>query len=167
MSIKNKILFILAMGLIPLMICNCSNESIITNSSVQNDSVYISLKVNTPMSSTRSNPTGGENGDGSEAGINNENAIHSMALFFYKDESATSIESGNGLTTLIRVNIDESKIDQATNSMTASMVAMSVKTLTLNIPYHIVVVANGNEDDLSNILKLSDLQTYIAKKAWT
>ena len=167
MPIKNKILLRLAMGLIPLMICNCSNESINTNSSVQNDSVYISLTVNTPMSSTRSNPTGGENGDGSEAGINNENTIHSMALFFYKDESATSIESGNGLATLIRVNIDESEIDQATNSMTASMVAMSVKTLTLNIPYHIVVVANGNEDDLSNILKLSDLQTYIAKKAWT
>lgn len=165
--VKNRFLSILALGLILRMICSCTNDnSVSIDSSVQNDSVYISLTVNTPTS-TRGNPTGGEDGDGSETGINNENKIHSMALFFYKDEDATSIESGNGSTALIKVNIDESKIDQATNSTTASMVAVSANTLTLNIPYHIVVVANGNEGDLNHILKLSDLQTYITKKAWT
>lgn len=48
---------------------------------------YLQLVVSTAGSSaySRSNPTGGENGDGPEVGLDNENNIYNLCIFIYRD----------------------------------------------------------------------------------
>ena len=46
---------------------------------------YVAVAFNTGMNtSTRSNPTGGEDGDGPEVGQSNENQVNDITLFFYE-----------------------------------------------------------------------------------
>lgn len=50
---------------------------------------YIELKIAVPLanpSATRANPMGGEEGNGRERGLENEDKIHDFNLFFFEDE---------------------------------------------------------------------------------
>lgn len=63
--------------------------------------VYIRLQISTggEMSATRSNPTGGENGDEREPGTDVENAVSNVTLFLYN--ANVSINDVNAATTRI------------------------------------------------------------------
>ena len=55
---------------------------------------YVSLSFASPQGTpTRSNPTGGETGDGLEAGQDNENAITSAVAFFYQGSGTDGVNS--------------------------------------------------------------------------
>ena len=166
LKIIKYILYQITFGTISLILVSCANqEETSTRSSAANDSIYIKLTMTTPTS-TRSNPSGGEYGDGAEAGINHENDIHNLALFFYQNSDASNIESTNGIAPITQINVDPSKINQSAGSAVAA-VAIPVNALKLNVSYHIVVVANINNTDLNHITSLSDLQASVIRNAYT
>lgn len=142
----------------------CSNNVEDLGYTVKSDSIYISLQLNTP-STTRTDPKGGETGDGTEAGINNENKIHSLALFLYRDDAANSIESTVN-PALTRISINGTNINQ-TSETSFTTFAVPASSITLNAGYHVVCIANALNTDIDNIATLSDLQNYTAKQAWT
>ena len=74
--------------LIASLAAGCAQEDIGTAPSEGGGlltSSYVSLSFASPQGTlTRSNPTGGENGDGLEEGQDYENAITSAVVFFYQ-----------------------------------------------------------------------------------
>lgn len=164
---KKNILLLLAITFVALMFFGCTNNRDSEDASVvSSDSIYIKLTMNTPLV-TRSIPNGGEAGDGSEVGVNHENKIHKLALFFYRTNDAKGIESAEQTVSLIRIDVDQSKIVQTGNSPAAAMIAIPVSTLLLNVPYHVVVVANAEDADLNRIVTLADLQTNVMKTVYS
>ena len=54
---------------------------------------YITLSISTlgVDANSRTNPTGGENGDGIEVGINNENKLHNVTLFLFDSNNNNNV----------------------------------------------------------------------------
>lgn len=88
MSFLHKILNILL--LLPLVVaaaCSNNDPDVPDSPPEQEVAGYLQLAVSTSGSSanSRSNPSGGENGDGLEHGRNNENKIYNLSIFVYRD----------------------------------------------------------------------------------
>lgn len=79
--------------------------------------VYIRLQISTggEMSATRSNPTGGEDGDGREPGTDNENKITDVTLFLY--DASVSINDDDAASTPIDKVITFNQFDNAGNEL--------------------------------------------------
>src|SRR5574344_45746 len=165
---RNIISAVFATIAISVMGVGCSTEDADSSSSSTSSAsgVYLSLSMSAASDAgTRSNPNGGDEGDGSEAGINNENTIHDITLFFYKNTDANSIESANTSTALVSTYVnDAAVINQSSTSWHTE--AFAVNGLSLNVSYHVVVVANGDYSTLKTITTLGQLQDYITTKAW-
>ena len=130
---------------------------------------YVTLNFTMAFSGqgTRANnPTGGENGDGTEAGQEtdetNENEITSAVAFLYQDENGVNGDADTPVTPVYFGTVHD-----AGNS--------SYKTdpqqVTLpNGDYHILVVANPGTDWWTNStepLNLGNVRDHIQKTAWT
>ena len=92
------ILFSLFLALLPG--CELIHDDL-PETRADGEPVYIRLQISTggEMSATRSNPTGGEDGDGREPGTDNENAVSNVTLFLY--DASVSINDANAATTPI------------------------------------------------------------------
>lgn len=129
---------------------------------------YVTLNFTMAFSGqgTRSNPTGGETGDGEEAGQEtdetNENEITSAVAFLYQDENGVNGDADTPVTPVYFGTVHD-----AGNS--------SYKTdpqqVTLpNGDYHIIVVANPGDDWWTNPavpLNLGNVRDHIQETAWT
>lgn len=129
---------------------------------------YVTLNFTMAFSGqgTRSNPTGGETGDGEEAGQEtdetNENEITSAVAFLYQDENGVNGDADTPVTPVYFGTVHD-----AGNS--------SYKTdpqqVTLpNGDYHIIVVANPGNDWWTNPavpLNLGNVRDHIQVTAWT
>ena len=113
----------------------------------------------------RSNPTGGEQGDGEEVGKDYENRIASVVAFFYEgvdganSPAATPIQAVASFDCLTASGGGRRYVTEPVSVMLKSDVA-----------YHVLAVANTDPGDWSSRaaggLTLGDLQTFIRKKAW-
>ena len=123
---------------------------------------YVTLNFTMAFSGqgTRSNPTGGENGDRTEAGQDNENKISSAVAFLYQDADGVN---GDGSVTVTPVYFND--VTEGTgNSYSTAPVRVTLP----NGDYHIIVVANPGQDNWwSAPLKLNDVRDHIQKMAWT
>lgn len=124
---------------------------------------YVSLSFASPQGApTRSNPTGGEQGDGLEAGQDNENAITSAVAFFYQGSGTDGVNS-NGNTPIkaaVSFNVGGS-IDR---TYTTSPQQVDLK----NGTYNVIVVANPGADWWTGkSLTLDDVRNHIQTAAWT
>ncbi len=91
MSFLRKILYLIfALSLLAAPSCSSDDPNVPDVPSEPEIVGYLQLAVSTTGSSaySRSNPTGGENGDGPEHGRLNENKIHNLAIFVYRDLGA-------------------------------------------------------------------------------
>ena len=134
---------------------------------------YVSLSFASPQGTpTRSNPTGGETGDGLEKGQANENAITSAVAFFYQGTDQKGVNSGG--TTLIKavVSFNFNNIGNGTDENSTG-VDRTYTTLPQQVDlengtYNVIVVANpGTDRWTGRLLTLADVRDHIQTTAWT
>lgn len=120
---------------------------------------YVAVAFNTGMNtSTRSNPTGGEDGDGPEVGQSNENQVNDITLFFYvATDEVKGINSDPETTKIVaRHHFGDGKFTHADNKAETNPV--EVEQLLVNHSYHVLAVVNGGENFGKDVNTLGDLQ---------
>lgn len=134
-------------------------------------SSYVSLSFASPQGTpTRSNPTGGETGDGLEKGQANENAITSAVAFFYQGTDQKGVNSDG--TTLIKAVVSFNNIGNGTDE---NSIGIDRKYTTTpqqvdldDGTYNVLVVANPGADWWTGqSLTLDDVRNHIQTTAWT
>lgn len=134
-------------------------------------SSYVSLSFASPQGTpTRSNPTGGETGDGLEKGQANENAITSAVAFFYQGTDQKGVNSGGN--TPIKAFVSFNNIGNGTDENSTGVdrkYTTSPQQVDLeNGTYNVIVVANPGADWWTGqSLTLDDVRNHIQTTAWT
>lgn len=133
-------------------------------------SSYVSLSFVSPQSTlTRSNPTGGEDGDGLEEGRDYENTIKSAVVFFYQGENGVN---SYGTTTPINAAVLFNNLGNGTdgsgNGIDHTYTTSPQQVDLENGTYNVIVVANPGEDWWTGkTLTLADVRDHIQTVAWT
>lgn len=159
---KRPVLTYLFFFCLVLITAACKDDSL-PASSVEKEggsNVYVSIVVNTEDSqnSRVSTPTPGEDGDGPQIGVNEENVVHDLNVFFFH----TTDEEGLN-TTDQSVNVVSIYFDQLTGSTTKyTTETKEIEGLEIGSSYNVLVIANLGES-LKNITTLEDLREYPVK----
>ena len=123
---------------------------------------YVAVAFNTEMNtSTRSNPTGGEDGDGPEVGQSNENQVNDITLFFYEvGEGDKGVNSDSETKIVARHHFTKENFDAipSNNHQIATTKPVEVTELLVNHSYHVLAVVNGGESFGVNVATLGELQ---------
>lgn len=118
--------------------------------------VYVSIVVNTEDSqnSRVSTPTPGEDGDSPQIGVNEENVVHDLNVFFFHTTD------GEGLNTTDQsVNVVSIYFDQLTGSTTKyTTETKEIEGLEIGSSYNVLVIANLGTP--LNITTLNQLREY-------
>jgi len=157
---KRPVLTYLFFFCLVLITAACKDDSL-PASSVEKEggsNVYVSIVVNTEDSqnSRVSTPTPGEDGDGPQIGVNEENVVHDLNVFFFHTTD------GKGLNTKDQsVNVVSIYFDQLTGSTTKyTTETKEIEGLEIGSSYNVLVIANLGES-LKNITTLENLRQYI------
>lgn len=117
------------------------------------------------------NPTGGEAGDGTEAGQEtdetNENEITSAVAFLYQDAAGVN---GNASTPVTPVYFGTGTVHEDVNSSAPTYTTDPQQVTLPNGDYHILVVANPGKDWWTNStepLDLGNVRNHIQVTTWT
>ena len=154
--------------LLGLTVAGCSNDDAATLAEGEGGGAgeltdsYVTLNFTMAFAGqgTRAdNPTGGEAGDGTEAGLEDENKITSAVAFLY--QSADGINRTDNPTVTPVVFNSVTLQDDGTYTTSPERVTLPVGD------YHIIVVANpGTEDWWTTTTDLNALRTNVQKTAW-
>lgn len=134
---------------------------------------YVAVAFNTGMNtSTRANPTGGEDGDGPEVGQSNENQVNDITLFFYEatdDDQGVNMPSTTPIVARHHFTKENFDAIPSNNHQIATTKPVEVTKLLVNNSYHVLAVVNGG-DFLANEsidgLTLGDLQQAVVQKIY-
>lgn len=128
-------------------------------------SSYVSFSFASPQGApTRSNPTGGETGDGPETGQANENAITSAVAFFYQGTEQEGVNSAGNIPIKAAVTFYTEPGNGIDRTYTTSPQQVDLE----NGTYNVIVVANpGTDWWTGRSLTLADVRDYIQTTAWT
>lgn len=130
---------------------------------------YVAVAFNTGMNtSTRSNPTGGEDGDDLEPGQSNENQVNDITLFFYEvGEGDKGVNSDSETKIVARHHFATGKFIHVDDKVNTKPV--EVTQLLVNRSYHVLAVVNGGDflvnKPIEN-LTLGDLQQAVVQKIY-
>lgn len=156
---KRPVLTYLFFFCLVLITAACKDDSL-PASSVEKEggsNVYVSIVVNTEDSqnSRVSTPTPGEDGDDPQIGVNEENVVHDLNVFFFHTTD------GEGLNTTDQsVNVVSIYFNQLTGSTTKyTTETKEIEGLEIGSSYNVLVIANLGES-LKNITTLEDLRQY-------
>lgn len=159
---KRPVLTYLFFFCLVLITAACKDDSL-PASSVEKEggsNVYVSIVVNTEDSqnSRVSTPTPGEDGDGPQIGVNGENVVHDLNVFFFHTTD------GKGLNTTDQsVNVVSIYFNQLTGSTTKyTTETKEIEGLEIGSSYNVLVIANLGES-LKNITTLEGLREYPVK----
>ena len=126
---------------------------------------YVAVAFNTGMNtSTRSNPTGGENGDDLEPGQSNENRVNDITLFFYEvgeGDKGVNMPSTTPIVARHHFGDGDFAASPSDNHQIATIKPVEVTELLVNHSYHVLAVVNGGDflaDKPIDELTLGDLQ---------
>ena len=169
----NRIYGIIAVLLLSLGACSLIHDDMEELGYREDGSAYayVSLTIHTGTTGnvTRSNPTGGEDGDGYEKGQDYENSVNNLTLFFYP--AASGIVSGvNQDDVDFTAKVHISQIEASTDGIqpidkTFTVGPVKVEGLKTNQKYHVLAVANaGNQ---TNITSLNDLRSATVSTVYT
>lgn len=157
---KRPVLTYLFFFCLVLITAACKDDSLLA-SSVEKEggsNVYVSIVVNTEDSqnSRVSTPTPGEDGDDPQIGVNEENVVHDLNVFFFHTTDR------EGLNTTDRsVNVVSIYFNQLTGSTTKyTTETKEIEGLEIGSSYNVLVIANLGES-LKNITTLENLRQYI------
>lgn len=129
---------------------------------------YVSLSFSSPQGVfTRSNPTGGETGDGQEKGQDKENEITSAVVFFYQGNSGDGVNSYGATPIQAAVSFNVTNYTEPGNGIDRKYITESRQVDLENGTYNLLVVVNPGEDWWTGrTLTLDDVRDYIHVKAW-
>lgn len=134
-------------------------------------SSYVSLSFASQQSTpTRSNPTGGEQGDGQEKGQAKENEIKSAVAFFYQGSGTDGVNS-SGTTPIMAVatfNFNVESYTEPGNGIDRKYTTTPQQVDLDDGTYNVLVVANPGADWWTGqSLTLADVRNHIQTTAWT
>lgn len=126
-------------------------------------SSYVSFSFASPQGApTRSNPNGGETGDGLEAGQDNENAITSAVAFFYQGNNGVNGDGTTQINAAVSFNVGSTMSGDRTYTTSPQQVDLE------NGIYNVIVVANPGADWWTGkTLTLDYVRNHIQTTAWT
>lgn len=134
---------------------------------------YVSLTIHTGTTGnvTRSNPTGGEDGDGYEKGQDYENRVNNLTLFFYPAALGDGGVNRDNVNFTAKVyitnpdpNWDMTDGDQPIDK-TFTVGPVKVEGLKTNQKYHVLAVANA--EDKTSITSLDTLRSATVSTVYT
>lgn len=134
-------------------------------------SSYVSLSFASQQSTpTRSNPMGGETGDGQEKGQTKENEIKSAVAFFYQGSGTDGVNS-SGTTPIMAVatfNFNVESYTEPGNGIDRTYTTTPQQVDLDDGTYNVLVVANPGADWWTGqSLTLADVRNHIQTTAWT
>lgn len=127
---------------------------------------FVTLSLTTPSApAMRSNPTGGEQGDGTETGQDYENTVKRAVAFFYQGSGVNAED-----TTRIQAAVPFTFTGSGTEGSNGidRVYTTTPQTVDLeNGTYHLLLVANPGTDWWSGkSLTLGDVRDHIQQQAW-
>lgn len=155
---KRPVLTYLFFFCLVLITAACKDDSL-PASSVEKEggsNVYVSIVVNTEDSqnSRVSTPTPGEDGDDPPIGVNEENVVHDLNVFFFHTTDRKGLN-----TTDQSVNVVSIYFDQLTGSTTKyTTETKEIEGLEIGSSYNVLVIANLGTP--LNITTLNQLREY-------
>lgn len=132
-------------------------------------SSYVSFSFASPQGApTRSNPTGGETGDGPETGQDYENEIKTAVAFFYQGTEQEGVNSAGNIPIKAAVTFSMANYTEPGNGIDRTYTTAAKQVDLENGTYNVIVVANpGTDWWTGRSLKLADVRDYIQTTAWT
>ena len=132
-------------------------------------SSYVSLSFASQQSTpTRSNPTGGEQGDGDETGQDYENEIKSAVAFFYQGSGTDGVNSDGSTKIMAVATFNVGSPIEPGNGIDRTYTTTPQQVDLDNGTYNVIVVANpGTDWWTGKTLTLADVRDYIQATAWT
>ena len=150
----------------------CAQEDIDTAPSGgggMSTSSYVSLSFASQQSTpTRSNPTGGETGDGQEKGQDNENEIKSAVAFFYQGSGTDGVNSSGTTPIMAVATFNVGSYTEPGNGIDRKYTTTPQQVDLDDGTYNVLVVANPGADWWTGqSLTLADVRNHIQTTAWT
>lgn len=132
-------------------------------------SSYVSLSFASQQSTpTRSNPTGGEQGDGQEKGQANENEIKSAVAFFYQGSGTDGVNSSGTTPIMAVATFNVGSYTEPGNGIDRTYTTTPQQVDLDDGAYNVLVVANPGADWWTGqSLTLADVRNHIQTTAWT
>lgn len=132
-------------------------------------SSYVSLSFASQQSTpTRSNPTGGEQGDGQEKGQANENEIKSAVAFFYQGSGTDGVNSDGSTKIMAVATFNVGSYTEPGNGIDRTYTTTPQQVDLDDGTYNVLVVANPGADWWTGqSLTLADVRNHIQTTAWT
>ncbi|MCM1313396.1 MAG: hypothetical protein NC206_08490 [Bacteroides sp.] len=173
---KHKLLDMLFLMAVTAVLFACSldgEEADLEYMVEDNGYISVGIKVASGVQPTRSadspdyNPDGGEDGEGREDGVLNENNIYNVTLLLYKDGNA-GINSTNEPVIDFAVYFPVmSKISGGYGDVAYRSQVVKMPKEVKKAEYHIVAIANAG--DLTGLkgMKLSEVRDYPVSKVWS
>lgn len=132
-------------------------------------SSYVSLSFASQQSTpTRSNPTGGEQGDGQEKGQAKENEIKSAVAFFYQGSGTDGVNSSGTTPIMAVATFNVWSYTEPGNGIDRTYTTTPQQVDLDDGTYNVLVVANPGADWWTGqSLTLADVRNHIQTTAWT
>lgn len=132
-------------------------------------SSYVSLSFASQQSTpTRSNPTGGEQGDGQEKGQTKENEIKSAVAFFYQGSGTDGVNSSGTTPIMAVATFNVGSPTEPGNGIDRKYTTTPQQVDLDDGTYNVLVVANPGADWWTGqSLTLADVRNHIQTTAWT
>lgn len=132
-------------------------------------SSYVSLSFASQQSTpTRSNPTGGEQGDGDETGQDYENEIKSAVAFFYQGSGTDGVNSSGTTPIMAVATFNVGSPTEPGNGIDRTYTTTPQQVDLDDGTYNVLVVANPGADWWTGqSLTLADVRNHIQTTAWT
>ena len=117
--------------------------------------VSVRIAIGSGFAGTRADdPKGGDDGNGREAGINQENTIHNVTLLLFKDLTTSAVSQ--------IINIPAHEL-----TLSGSIYETYPHKVTVDYgEYHVVAIANLNENIDFNEKSFPQIANIIAQKPW-
>ena len=130
-------------------------------------SSYVSLSFASQQSTpTRSNPTGGEQGNGDETGQDYENEIKSAVAFFYQGNNGVNSDGSTKIMAVATFNVGS--YTEPGNGIDRKYTTTPQQVDLDDGTYNVLVVANPGADWWTGqSLTLDDVRNHIQTTAWT
>lgn len=132
-------------------------------------SSYVSLSFASQQSTpTRSNPTGGEQGNGDETGQDYENEIKSAVAFFYQGSGTDGVNSSGTTPIMAVATFNVGSYTEPGNGIDRTYTTTPQQVDLDDGTYNVLVVANPGADWWTGqSLTLDDVRNHIQTTAWT
>ena len=132
-------------------------------------SSYVSLSFASQQSTpTRSNPTGGEQGNGDETGQDYENEIKSAVAFFYQGSGTDGVNSSGTTPIMAVATFNVGSYTEPGNGIDRTYTTTPQQVDLDDGTYNVLVVANPGADWWTGqSLTLADVRNHIQTTAWT